>query len=157
MKYVILVFGLPNSGKTTLSKILKDVLGWTYMIEHLNADAIREKFNDWDFSLEGRKRQAYRIRDLAADSYADIVICDFVCPLKEYRALFKDACRVFIHTSDKGRFEDTNKLFEVPSADEYDFDLSSFDLIDLAVDSIVKFILFGYKAKYISEEPSIPL
>lgn len=157
MKYVILVFGLPNSGKTTLSKILKDVLGWTYIIDHLNADIIREKYNDWDFSLEGRKRQAERMRDLAADSYADIVICDFVCPLKEYRDLFKSACRVFVHTSDKGRFDDTNKLFESPSADEYDFDLSSFDLMDLAVDSIVKFILFGYKAKYNSEEPSIPL
>lgn len=157
MKCVILVFGLPNSGKTTLSKALNDILKCSYTVDHLNADTIRGEYNDWDFSLEGRKRQAQRMKDLAANSYADIIICDFVCPLKEYRMLFKDACRVFVHTLKEGRFKDTNKIFEVPSAGEYDFDLSSFDLMDVAVDSIVKFILFGFKTKYMSEKPSIPL
>jgi adenylate kinase family enzyme len=38
----ILVFGLPGSGKTTLANKLSKKIGAT----HLNADDIREKFQD---------------------------------------------------------------------------------------------------------------
>ena len=51
--------GLPGSGKTTLSKQLAKRLGSNI----LNADQIRKKFNDWDFSDEGRIRQAKRMKD----------------------------------------------------------------------------------------------
>ena len=57
----ILICGLPGSGKTTLAKPLANLLGGIW----INADAIREKYNDWDFSPEGRLRQAQRMRYLA--------------------------------------------------------------------------------------------
>ena len=50
--------GLPGSGKTFLSKELKKIIP----IIHLNADEIRKHFNDWDFSKEGRLRQADRMK-----------------------------------------------------------------------------------------------
>ena len=53
----ILVMGLPGSGKTTLS----DKLGRLLNAKRVNADEIRKRFNDWDFSLEGRIRQAKRM------------------------------------------------------------------------------------------------
>lgn len=118
----ILVMGLPGSGKTYLSQHILDVLqnekkkvGW------LNADDVRKKFNDWDFSHEGRIRQSKRMAELAETQYGgmDYVICDFVAPLPEMRNNFKADWTVWVDTIDKGRFEDTNKVFTAP--DVYDF------------------------------------
>ena len=53
----ILVFGLPEAGKTTFAKRL--IKGTDFA--HFNADEVRGMFNDWDFSEEGRRRQAQRM------------------------------------------------------------------------------------------------
>ena len=58
---VVLIMGLPGSGKTTLAKELVPLLNAKW----LNADKVRTEYNDWDFSAEGRVRQANRMRDLA--------------------------------------------------------------------------------------------
>ena len=55
----ILVFGLPGSGKTTFARQL------AVNMAYFNADEIRKMFNDWDFSMEGRLRQAERMYCLA--------------------------------------------------------------------------------------------
>lgn len=117
----ILVMGLPGSGKTYLAQHIVDHLqkeklkvGW------LNADDVRKKHNDWDFSHEGRIRQSHRMRELAdAMSQMDYVVCDFVAPLIEMRNNFKADWTVWLDTIERGRFEDTNKAF-IP-LDVYDF------------------------------------
>jgi adenylylsulfate kinase len=43
-----------------------------------------------------------------------IVICDFVCPTKETRNIFEADITIWLDTIEKGRFEDTNALFEPP-------------------------------------------
>ena len=53
--------GLPGSGKTTLANELAPMLN----AKRLNADEVRKEANDWDFSEEGRKRQASRMADFA--------------------------------------------------------------------------------------------
>ena len=53
--------GLPGSGKTTLADELAPLLN----AKRLNADEVRKEANDWDFSEEGRKRQAKRMADFA--------------------------------------------------------------------------------------------
>ena len=83
----ILIMGLPGAGKTTLALNLlnyfsPDVL-W------LNADEIRRKFDDWDFSHQGRIRQSRRMREIADVSNRDFIIADFVCPLSEMRDIFE--------------------------------------------------------------------
>jgi adenylylsulfate kinase len=107
----ILVMGLPGSGKTTLCKVLAEKLGAAYF----NADEIRKQFNDWDFSDIGRKRQAYRMRELCDMTETRHSIADFVCPTEETRELFNPDFIVFMNTISAGRFEDTNKVFETPS------------------------------------------
>ena len=74
----ILIFGLPGSGKTTLAKPFADLIGGV----HINADAVRERYSDWDFSREGRVRQAQRMRHLADGVVmaGKIAVADFVCP-----------------------------------------------------------------------------
>ena len=51
---IILVMGLPGAGKTTLANELAPMVN----AKRLNADEVRKVANDWDFSAEGRKRQA---------------------------------------------------------------------------------------------------
>ena len=59
-KIKILIMGLPGSGKTTLSEKLAPLIKAT----RVNADEIRKKFNDWDFSVEGRMRQSNRMNKI---------------------------------------------------------------------------------------------
>ncbi len=113
----ILIFGLPGSGKTYLAKKLMEHFG-TARAEWLNADQIREECNDWDFSESGRERQLQRMRILAerAESHGRIAVCDFICPLNEYRKIFDADYAIWMNTIEKGRYEDTNQLFEKPCA-----------------------------------------
>lgn len=125
----ILIMGLPGSGKTTLAKALLSHMRLTYRehctVNWYNADKIRKKHNDWDFSYEGRIRQSKRMADLAENSKCDYAIVDFVCPLPEMRHNFKADWVIWMDTIDQGRFEDTNKLFVNP--DVYDFRITEMD------------------------------
>jgi len=104
----ILVMGLPGSGKTFLSKIVAE----HYNIAHFEADVIRHLFCDWDFSIQGRRRQAIRMAKLT--QLTDISICDFVCPKNEFIPFINPDFIIWMDTIEKGRYEDTNKLFEPP-------------------------------------------
>jgi adenylylsulfate kinase len=117
----ILVMGLPGAGKTTLTQCIVETLRKECKkISWLNADDIRKKFNDWDFSHEGRIRQSHRMRELAdAMTDVDYIICDFVAPLVEMRNNFKADWTIWVDTIDAGRFVDTNAVFVAP--DVYDF------------------------------------
>ena len=117
----ILIMGLPGSGKTYLAQhLLEHLQNDKKRVAWLNADDVRKKYNDWDFSTEGRIRQSHRMRELA-DSYTnmDYVICDFVAPLVEMRNNFKADWCIWMDTIDAGRFEDTNRAFISPEV--YDF------------------------------------
>ena len=115
--------GLPGSGKTTLANELAPMLN----SKRLNADEVRKEANDWDFSQEGRNRQAKRMADFAAQlkERGNYVIADFICPTPEARDLFPADFVVWVDTIREGRFEDTNKMFIKP--DKYDFHVTTQD------------------------------
>lgn len=113
----ILIFGLPGSGKTTLAKPLSELLGGI----HINADAVRQHYDDWDFTPEGRMRQAARMRHLADGVVmaGKIAVADFVCPTEAARLEFDPDFTVWMDTIEKGRFDDTNQIFEKPPSCDY--------------------------------------
>ena len=137
----ILIMGLPGSGKTYFAERLKKYIednsnvqtmplermlhlelppiAYTSKVDWFNADEIRKKYNDWDFSREGRIRQSIRMFDFAVSCSEDFVICDFVAPLVEQRNNFKADWTIWMDTIDAGRYEDTNRAFEPPEV--YDF------------------------------------
>jgi len=113
----ILIMGLPGSGKTTLASKLVPMI----KAKWLNADKVRREANDWDFSEQGIKRQAKRMKDFAEkyQQNGHDVVADFFCPTPETRKLFNPDYVVWVDTIDKGRFEDTNKIFVRP--EKFDF------------------------------------
>ena len=116
--------GLPGSGKTTLAEELAPLLN----AKRLNADEVRKEANDWDFSEEGRKRQAKRMADFALKLKQDgnFVVADFICPTPEARDLFPADFVVWVDTIKEGRFDDTNKMFVKP--DKYDYHVTTQDV-----------------------------
>ena len=69
-KKIILIMGLPGSGKTTLARELAKKL----KADWLNADQVRGKYKDWDFSNDGIIRQVKRMRRLAEASKKRFVV-----------------------------------------------------------------------------------
>ena len=113
----ILIFGLPGSGKSTLAEPFAELINGIW----INADQVREHYNDWDFTPEGRMRQAMRMKFLADGVVraGKTAVADFVCPTEAARAEFDPDYTVWMDTIAEGRFEDTNKMFKSPTHFDY--------------------------------------
>ena len=144
----ILVYGLPGSGKTTFARKLKSLLGDRAM--HFNADEVRKEANDWDFSDEGRKRQANRMRSAAemAHNMGKYAILDFVCPKQEYRDIINADYEIYMSIPPVRDFPDTTAMFEKPLYPSV-WEVSSYEESDLDVKFLFEDLIeseFNYNA-----------
>tara|TARA_S200000501_G_C20315578_1_gene522142 strand:+ start:58 stop:552 length:495 start_codon:yes stop_codon:yes gene_type:complete len=121
----ILICGLPGSGKTWLAERLADNIdncAW------FNADVIRTASNDWDFTPEGRVRQANRMKTFAdfEVSHGRSVICDFVAPTENSRLSFKPDYLIWLNTIKEGRVVE-NKKEELEIAKDLPFEVENLE------------------------------
>jgi adenylate kinase family enzyme len=135
-KKIILIMGLPGSGKTTIAKKIVNIL----KADWLNADKIRGKYNDWDFSRSGIIRQVKRMRDLAKSSNNKYVVADFVCPMHDQIKIFKPDFIFWMDTIKKSRFKSMNKQFKKPKKFDLRITSQNVELWKyLIIDKIIKY------------------
>lgn len=86
---IIVLFGQPHSGKTTLAKGIQQNIFLQNGISTpiIDGDEIREIFKNKDFSKEGRLKNLQKISDIATflNQYYPLVLVSAVYPLEEAR------------------------------------------------------------------------
>ena len=105
--------GLPGAGKTTFANVLAPLLNAVVF----NADAVRANLSqDLGFTHDDRVEHSRRMGwmcDRVVEA-GGTVIADFICPIPQTRSAFGDAFTIWADRIERGRFEDTNRLFVAP-------------------------------------------
>ena len=99
----ILIMGLPDSGKTTLAKLLAPMFNAVL----LNADEVRKEANDWDFSEMGRSIQTNRMKRLADEAIQNNrnVVADFECSTEHTREDLNADYIIYMDTIKESKLE----------------------------------------------------
>lgn len=142
---ILVLFGQPHSGKTTIAKELPE-------FKNIDGDALRELFTNKDYSREGRIRNLNRASDIAhyLHSQNNDVSLSLVYPYKEARdylnSLNEDVYWIYLcYTSKRGRESFHVKDFEEPAAENF----IQINTENLSVEETIKTI-----KKYVAEESS---
>ena len=119
---IVVFYGQPSSGKTTLAKLLQEKIFLqnqpTPVI--IDGDEIRDIFKNTDYSREGRLTNLKRISDIATflNSKYNLVIISAVFPIQEAREYLDNICDnvLWVH------------LFYVGTRERQSFHVKDFDL-----------------------------
>ena len=132
----ILVMGLPGSGKTTLAKLLAEKLNAVW----LNADVIEKKIMIGTFRKKeeiGKLKECLLFLKNMLQREKELLLILFV-RLKKTRKYFNADFTIWMDTIEKGRFEDTNQMFQKPK--KYDFKVTNKDAINVSKEIVDKII-----------------
>lgn len=145
---VILFFGQPASGKTTLANALYDDV-WADSLcaaVKIDGDRWRDVTKNKDYSKEGRMRNLKGAFDMALylekDDY--IPILSFVTPYEELRTYLRENAKNLIeiyleYSGDRGRNQNFATDFEKPTGKYLSIDTSAED-IETSLDKVMQYI-----------------
>ena len=130
---ILVLFGQPHSGKSTLAKYLKAYLKDSNIVySHVDGDELRLLFKNKDYSKEGRIKNLQKASDIAhyLSSVTQVVILSLVYPYKEARdylnELNSEVMWVYLHYEGKrGREEYHVEDFDKPEDADLALDTSS--------------------------------
>jgi adenylylsulfate kinase-like enzyme len=121
---IVVLFGQPHSGKTTLAEKLAEKLADSEIID---GDRFREAFKNVDYSKEGRIKNLTKACDIGYYMHKNLiksnVIYSMVFPYKEVRDYLRELhpkAHFFhlMYQKPRGREEYHVKDFEAPAASE---------------------------------------
>jgi len=122
---IIVLFGQPHSGKTTLAKELNGYFD-SYTTDFIDGDELRGIFQNKDFTRQGRLKNLQKASDIAAylDWTNKDVIVSVVYPYKEARdylnSLVPDVKWIYLtYTKPRGREAFHVADFEEPELENF--------------------------------------
>ena len=131
---IVVLFGQPHSGKTTLAKELGESFD-PDTTRYIDGDQLRYIFQNKDFSREGRLKNLQKASDIAAylNWTGEDVIVSVVYPYKEARdylnSLVSDVKWVYLrYEEERGRESFHVKDFEFPFLEEKTLQLNTSEL-----------------------------
>jgi adenylate kinase family enzyme len=137
---IIVIFGQPGSGKTTLAQKL--ILDGFY---HIDGDKLRDIFKNQDYSREGRIKNLNRASDIAhyiAFTTGKDIVLSLVYPYEEAREYLSKLTKgvkwiYLIYEDDRNRNQFKVEDFELPNMNDVDLILNtSIDSIEKCTDKI---------------------
>jgi adenylylsulfate kinase-like enzyme len=137
---IVVLFGQPASGKTTLAKKLID-----NNFHHIDGDSLRDVFKNKDYSREGRIKNLNRASDIA--HYLEFmegrdIVLSLVYPYEEAREYLRNLNKkarwiYLIYQEDRGREHYKVEDFEIPHVDNVDLIINtSHTSVEDSVDQI---------------------
>jgi adenylylsulfate kinase len=99
-------------------------------------------------------RQADRMKSLADDivKTGQSVVADFICPTKETRKEFDADFTVWMDTIKKGRFDDTNAMFEPLTAFDYNYRITEWGDDANTILSVIEKMIEAYPGLHFNED-----
>ena len=136
---IVVLFGQPASGKTTLAKKLV-----AEGFHHIDGDELRELFANKDYSREGRIKNLNRASDIARYLHhkGHNVVLSLVYPYEEAREYLSKLTKgvrwiYLIYQEDRGRDQFKVADFEPPQKDDVDLIINTSNTsIEDSVDKI---------------------
>jgi len=144
---IVLLFGQPASGKTTLAQKISKVLSVSNNVFHIDGDEWRSVTKNNDYSKQGRienLRGAFNTALYIENSGFDVVL-SFVAPYESLRDYLRLNAKEFrfiylTYDEDRGRNEFFVKDFEVSSSFVHEINTSVLNeqqCLEAAIDFIV--------------------
>ena len=143
---IIWFTGQPGAGKTTLALKLigeKREKNPELNIVHIDGDNLRSITQNFDYSLEGRKKNIENVHAIARfmDFYGALVVISVVAPLRIMRDNLKETNKmteIYVHTTNvRGREKNFAKNYEAPEKNFIDID-TTVDSVEESISKILK-------------------